>query len=71
MTILMCDLGADNRGYEEVMERHGLAKLNENGEMFADLRASNRLVMGGSVFPHRRIRKATWISPDRRGQRTR
>ena len=69
MTILMGDLnvriGTDNRSYEEVMGCHGLGEMNENREMFADLCASNRLVIGGSVFPHR-IHKATWISPDRR-----
>ena len=73
MTILMRDLntkiGADNHGYEEVMGRHGLCEMNENGEMFADLCASNRLVIGDSVFPHRRIHKDTWISPDRRSEK--
>ena len=72
MTILMGNLnakiGADNCGYEEVMGRHSLGKMNENGEMFTDLCASNRLVIGGRVFPHRRIHKATWISPDRRSE---
>ena len=38
--------------------------MNENGEMFADLCSFNRLIIGGSVFPHRRIHKATWVSPD-------
>ena len=40
--------------------------MNENGEMFADLCSFNRLIIGGSVFPHRRIHKATWVSPDHR-----
>ena len=34
------------------MGRHGLGEMNENGEMFADPCASNRLVIRGSVFPH-------------------
>ena len=38
--------------------------MNDNGERFADLCASNQLVIGGSIFPHKRIHKATWISPD-------
>ncbi|XP_073714068.1 uncharacterized protein [Misgurnus anguillicaudatus] len=68
VTILMGDfnakVGKDNIGYEEVMGRHGLGNMNENGERFADLCALNNLVIGGSVFAHRRIHKATWVSPD-------
>ena len=70
MTILMGDLNAkigfDNSGYEEVMGRQGLGKMNENGEMLADFCAFNNMIIGGSVFPHRRIHKATWVSPDHR-----
>ncbi|KAK2140552.1 hypothetical protein NP493_5722g00002 [Ridgeia piscesae] len=70
MTILMGNLnakiGSDNSGYEEVMGRQGLGKMNENGEMLADFCAFNNMIIGGSVFPHRRIHKATWVSPDHR-----
>ena len=70
MTILMGDLnakiGSDNSGYEEAMGRQGLGKMNENGEMLADFCAFNNMIIGGSVFPHRRIHKATWVSPDHR-----
>ena len=38
--------------------------MNENGEMLADLCAFNNMVIGGNVLPHRRIHKATWVSPD-------
>ncbi len=48
------------------MGTHGIGELNENGEMFADLCSFNILLIGGSVFPHRRIHKATWVSPDHR-----
>ena len=68
VTILMGDfnayIGSNNRGYEEVMGTHGIGEMNENGEMFAGLCSFNRLMIGGSVFPHRRIHKATWVSPD-------
>ena len=68
ITVLMGDvnanMGADNRGYEQVMGRHGLGTMNENGELFADFCALNSLVIKDSVFPHRRIHKATWRSPD-------
>ena len=54
-------IGMDNTGYEDIME---LGQTNENGERFADLCALNQLVIGGSIFPHKRIHKATWISPN-------
>ncbi|VDP19402.1 unnamed protein product [Schistosoma margrebowiei] len=46
------------------MGRHGLGERNENGERFANLCAFNKLIIGGTIFPHKRIHKATWISPD-------
>ncbi|CAH8556054.1 unnamed protein product [Schistosoma curassoni] len=68
LTILMGDLnakvGIDNTGYEDIMGRHGLGGRNENGERFANLCAFNKLVIGGTIFPHKRIHKATWISLD-------
>ncbi|VDP45464.1 unnamed protein product [Schistosoma curassoni] len=68
LTILMGDLnakvGIDNTGYEDIMGRHGLGQRNQNGERFANLCAFNKLVIGGTIFPHKRIHKATWISPD-------
>ena len=57
-------IGADNTGYEDIMGKHGLGTMNNNGERFANLCAFNSLVIGGSIFPHKRIHKATWISPD-------
>ncbi|VDP53487.1 unnamed protein product [Schistosoma mattheei] len=68
LTILMGDfnakVGMDNSGYEDIMGRHGLGERNENGERFANLCAFNKLVIGGTVFPHKRIHKSTWTSPD-------
>ena len=43
------------------MGTHGIGEMNENGEMFADLCSFNRLIIEGSVFPHRRIHKATSV----------
>ncbi|VDO51652.1 unnamed protein product [Schistosoma margrebowiei] len=67
-TILMGDLnakiGIENTGYEDIMGRHELGERNGNGERFANLCAFNKLVIGGTIFPHKRIHKATWISPD-------
>ncbi|VDO65390.1 unnamed protein product [Schistosoma margrebowiei] len=68
LTIMMGDLnakvGIDNSGYEDIMGRHGLGERNENGERFANLCAFNKLVIGGTISPHNRIHKATWISSD-------
>ena len=57
-------VGHENRGYEGIMGQHGLGQMNENGERFASFCAFNSLVIGGTIFPHRRIHKATWMSPD-------
>ena len=68
MVMMMGDfnakIGSDNTGYEDTMGTHGLGVMNDNGERFADLCANNQLVIGGSISPHKRIHKATWISPD-------
>ncbi|VDP27783.1 unnamed protein product [Schistosoma margrebowiei] len=68
LTILMRDfnaeVGTDNTGYEDIMGRHGLGERNENGERFANLCTFNKLVIGGTIFPHKRIHKTTWTSPD-------
>ncbi|VDP26312.1 unnamed protein product [Schistosoma margrebowiei] len=68
LTILMGDcnakVGTDNTGYEDIMGRHGLGERNENGERFSNLCAFNKLVIGGTIFPHKRIHKPTWSSLD-------
>ncbi|XP_052212089.1 uncharacterized protein LOC127831138 [Dreissena polymorpha] len=46
------------------MGKQGLGEMNDNGDRFADLCATSNLVIGGSVFHHRRIHKATWVSPN-------
>jgi hypothetical protein len=46
------------------MGQHGLGQINDNGERFADFCATNKLAIGGTLFPHKRIHKTTWISPD-------
>ena len=43
---------------------HGLGVMNDNGERFVNACAINNIVIGGSVFTHKRIHKTTWIYPD-------
>ena len=57
-------VGEDNTGNERVMGKHGLGSRNENGEQFAEFCAVNSLIIGGTLFPHKKVLKATWISPD-------
>ncbi|KAK4467960.1 hypothetical protein MN116_000228 [Schistosoma mekongi] len=68
LTILMGDfkpkVGVDNTGYEDIMGQHGLGERNDNGERFVNLCAFNKMIIGGTIFPHKRIHKTTWVSPD-------
>jgi len=57
-------IGGNNRGYEQVMGKHGLGAMNENGERFAEFCADRNLVIGGSLFPHKTVHKETWLSFD-------
>ena len=49
--------GSDNTGFEEAIGCHGLGHINENGELFANLCASNSLVIGGTLFQIKRTSK--------------
>ena len=70
IVILLGDLNAkigdDNVGLNSVMGRHGTGVRNENGGMFIDLCMNYNLVIGGSLFPHKDIHKATWVAPNQR-----
>ena len=48
---------------EIIMGKEGLGNTNENGEMFTDFCEQNNLIVAGTVFPHRKIHKVTWILP--------
>ena len=45
-------VGSDNTGREEIMGKHGLGTMNENGELFADFCTFNDLVIGGNAQSH-------------------
>ena len=57
-------IGNENTGYEQAMGKHGLGTMNENGELFANLCANYNLVIGGTIFPHKKCHLSTWVSPD-------
>ena len=46
------------------MGQHGLGQMNDKGERFVNLCALSNLAIKGSVFQHKRLHKATWVSPD-------
>ena len=46
------------------MGTHSEGVINENGEMFCDFCASNGLVIGGMLFPHKKSHKLTRRSTD-------
>ena len=58
-------IGSDNTDREREIGRHGLEEMNENGKMLADFCSTNSLVLGGTIFSHRKCHKATCVSPDK------
>ncbi|GFR70255.1 craniofacial development protein 2 [Elysia marginata] len=68
INILMGDanakIGRENTGYDRIMGSHGLGEMNDNGERFANFCLFNKMVIGGPIFPHKRVHKATWVSSD-------
>ena len=57
-------IGSDNAGRKQVMGRHGEGEINANRELFVDMCAFNSMAIGGSIFPHKRMHKITWVFPD-------
>jgi len=66
MVDLNAKIGEGNEGWEKVMGRHGLGRMNENREMLGTFCGNNNLVIVGSLFKHRNIQKITWTSPNAR-----
>ena len=50
---------SNNTVFETVMGKHGLGEMSDNGELFADFCSFNKLVIGGSVFPHKKVHQVT------------
>jgi hypothetical protein len=38
--------------------------MNQNGKMFSNFFASHDLIIGGTIFPHKKCHKVAWVSPD-------
>ncbi|CAH8515382.1 unnamed protein product [Schistosoma guineensis] len=60
---LNANVGMVNTGYEDVMGRHGLGERNKNVESL-HICPFNKLVIGSTIFPQKRIYKSTWASLD-------
>ena len=60
----MPNVGSDNAGREHFKGRRTGMGTMENGEFVVDFCEMNDLVIGGEVFPHCKINKVTWRSPD-------
>ena len=63
LTMVIGDLnakvGSDNSNWEAFMGTHDDGVINEHGEIFCDFCASNGLVIGGTLFPHKKSHKLT------------
>ncbi|XP_030745131.1 craniofacial development protein 2-like [Sitophilus oryzae] len=68
MMIVMGDfnakVGSDNRNSEDIMGKHGLGNRNNNGDRLLGMCSNYQLTIGGTLFPHNVVHKATWKSPD-------
>ena len=57
-------VGRNNASIERITGKEGLGDVNEYGEELVDLCELNRQSISGTLFLHKRVHKATWISPD-------
>ena len=57
MGYLNAKTGSENDGREMCVRKEG--ETNENGELFSDFCGFKGLVIGGSLFPHKKIHKTT------------
>ena len=57
-------VGSDNRGYDDVMGRHGLGRRNERGERMLEFCQSKRLYVTNTRFYYRLQHRYTWTSPN-------
>jgi len=60
---LNAKVGKGTTEEREVLGHHGRGARNENGERLCEFCEMNGLVITGTIFPHKEIRKATGTSP--------
>ena len=61
---LSAKVGADRQYCPEVLGCHSIGEMNETSVLLVDYVLSNDLVIGGTLFEHKKIYKYTWMSPD-------
>ena len=61
-------LGSHNRLHEDVMGQHADKQMNKNGGTFSDFCGLNNLIIGRSVFPHKRLTRGYMDFTGREGQ---
>lgn len=70
ITILLGDMnakpGSNNTGVEQVIGKHGLRVTVRTQNSFANHCANSNLVIGGTLFPHKKCHLVTWVSHDRK-----
>ena len=59
-------IGSDRTGWDDIMGSEALGTRTDNGERLLSCCSVNKLKIGGSIFQHKSIHKATWRSPDGR-----
>ena len=68
LVVVIGDLNAkvddSNEGFEDIVGKHGIGTINDNGDRLVSFAAFNNLVITGTIFPHRIGHKLTWTSPD-------
>ena len=59
-------VGRNNEHRENIMGKESVGDANENGERLINFCGENGMVIGGTLFQHKKIHKMTWKSPDGR-----
>ncbi len=56
-------VGDNNENMEEVMESQGLGSMKDNWDRLVSFCTEHKLVIGGTLFLHKKIHTASWKSP--------